>query len=327
MKNILLLFLLSLRYTISKPLWGWNQTTNSFLGQFPKSNYAINYITSACGNGYSSSNNLYGFACPHMLMFSEDMMLAAKYDKNHNSFYYAVAGSNSDNNAGECYHVKLTIQENTPSLPPRDIILQVINSGGDVGFQQFDIMMGAGGFGIYTACNSDCTSQACSGGTCNAALYKGTFNDWTNSQYQNSGDPCYSGGVKWAPPYNPALLQTLCGNLYKNDDPTLYKNVQLNRSCVISNKYNYHQNFQAYKSKRVQCPKGLYQLTGLRRADDTQYPLPKFGETLPNSCNNPTCTTTMMDGCKPSAAWPGKGNPSKEWPNVYTCDKFGFPYL
>jgi hypothetical protein len=327
MKNSILTFFLFVRYTISKPLWTWNQTTSSYLGTFPKSNHAINYITSACGNGYASSNNLYGFACPHMMMFSEDMLLAARFDRNHNNFYYAVAGSNSDNDAGKCYQVKLLKPELTTTLPPRDLIVQVINSGGDVNFQQFDLMMGAGGFGIYTACNSDCNRRYCSGGACHASLYKGNWNDWTRSQYQNTGDLCYAGGVKWRPPYNQTTLNTMCGNLFRTDSPILFKNVQVNRSCITSNRLNYHQNFQAYRSKQVQCPRGLYQLTGLRRADDTQYALPRIGQTLPDTCDHPTCTTTMMDGCKPSAAWPDKGNPSKDWPNVYTCDKFGFPYL
>lgn len=37
----------------------------------------------------------------------------------------------------------------------------MINSGSDVASGQLDIMMGAGGMGIFTAVNSDCQNRHC----------------------------------------------------------------------------------------------------------------------------------------------------------------------
>lgn len=308
------------------PLWSWNQTTNYFLAKFPPNKHSTNYISSSCGGGWNSNQNLYAFACPHMMMFSEDMILASKYDKLSTNFYYAVAGGKKDS-SGMCFQVKLTKTETPVSkIPYKDLIIQVINSGSDVSYQQFDIFMGAGGFGIYDACNNDCQNNHCSGGACNQALYKGSFSDWTNSQYQ-SGDVCYKGGVKWFPPYNETLLKILCSNLYKGDKGTLFKNVQLYKSCFTSNKLSYHQNFNSYQSTRVQCPKGLYLLTGLRRTDDVNFPKPNKYLNLPNGCEG-TCTTSMMDCCKASSSW-YNNNPNYDpnLPEVYSCDVLGFPYM
>lgn len=315
MKLLWMLIIIMLSHIFSIPLWGWNITHQYILDEFPlRSN--IDYITNACGNGYHTEEGTYGFACPHMMMFSEDMILASKYDHLSDYFYYATAGSNTDNECGKCFHVRV---EKNSLHPLHNLIVQVINSGGDVGFRQFDLFMGAGGFGVFTACNSDCPYRACNGGTCHDSLYTGSFTDWTPT-----GD-CYGGGVRVQ---DPLELKKACHNLFKNEVATIYKNVQLNQSCFFSNHYGYHQNFHYYESTRVQCPPGLYKLTGLRRADDDQYPFPSKEESyiLNEVCNNNNCITTMCDCCKPSCGWSNKGHPGSEWPFVRTCDKFGFPF-
>jgi len=60
--------------------------------------------TSPCNNGDPNGPKK-GFACPHMMMFSTDMELAAKYDGLDQDFIYAVAGRNSDSDCGKCYQV------------------------------------------------------------------------------------------------------------------------------------------------------------------------------------------------------------------------------
>jgi len=314
MKSILLLSFLKLGLSI--PLWGWNQTNTYLLSPFPSPS-STNYITNACGGGYFSQGGLYGFACPHMMMFSEDMILASKYDGLSLHFLYATAGSNNDADCGKCFHVA--------THHPSHLIIQVINSGGDVGFRQFDLFMGAGGFGVYTACNQDCHQQYCNGGSCHDSLYSGSFRDWTLSSSSSfwGGGNCYGGGI-----HSYSSLEDLkkkCRNLFKGDEPTYFKNVQLYRSCVSSNLEKYHNNIDAYRSKRVQCPKGLYQLTGLRRQDDVLYPLPIHNETeFEEECRNTNCLTTMCDCCKPSCAWGGKVDVFEKWSAVRTCDKMGF---
>lgn len=314
-----------------KPLWGWNQTSSFLLDEYP-SPHQVNYVSSACGAGFGrgqtedSRTQLYGYACPHMMMFSEDMMLAAKYDGMEQTFLYATAGSRSDDDCGKCFHVVVSEEEDANHRPITHLIVQVINSGGDVGYRQFDLYVGAGGLGYYTACNTDCKTQHCNGGPCHSPMFTGTFKDWTDSEYSTEIGACYNGGVKWFAPFNKSRIEKLCSNLFKNDDPTIFKNVQVYRSCVLSNTFFFHQNFGAYKATRVQCPGGLYQLTGYRREDDEQYPVASMNNSLDESCNGDTCITTMCDCCKPSCAWPNKGKPSLDWSSVRSCDKYGFPF-
>lgn len=313
------------------PLWGWNSTKSFILDRFP-SPHQVNYISNSCGAGYRDfgesnvGNDLWAFACPHMMMFSEDMMLAAKYDKLDEDFLYVTAGSRSDDDCGKCFHILVEDEEESHHRPIKHLIVQVINSGGDVGYRQLDLFVGAGGLGYYTACNTDCTSQYCGGGACQTPMYTGTFSDWTNSEFQGNGNACYNGGVKWFPPFDINMLETLCSNLFKNDDPTLFKNQQLYKSCVESNKYFFHQNFGKYRATRVRCPEGLYMLTGLRRSDDDIFPSPSLENELNEECRGSTCITTMCDCCKPSCSWPYKGQPSNDWSSVRSCDKYGFPF-
>lgn len=268
--------------------------------------------------------------------------MASEMDGLSTEFWYATAGSNSDNDCGKCFHVRLERSErfnetdDSSITPKRDVVVQVINSGGDVGYRQFDLFVGAGGFGVYTACNVDCQSRYCNGGSCHDSLYDGTFDAWTNSEYDTGYDnQCYGGGVKWFPPFNKTQLLHACERLVgqKNHSSSgsrfLFKDEQLFRSCYYSNLYGYHQNFGSYRATRVQCPRGLYMLTGLRRDDDATFLLPTLGTedaVLTETCQGATCITTMCDCCKPSCAWTGKGRPSKEWSAVRTCDKLGFPF-
>lgn len=324
--------------TCAKPLFGWDQTTDYLVENLPASHNG-SFISNACGGGYFSQGGTYGFACPHMMMFSEDMILASRMDGLEQRFWYATAGSNSDNDCGKCFHVRLGENERwnetdgTSVSPKRNLIVQVINSGGDVGYRQFDLFVGAGGFGVYTACNRDCQVQHCNGGPCHDHLYEGSFNVWTYSEY--SADRCYGGGVKWFPPFNDTLLIDACRALIPSNGTNntwtslLFKDEQLFRSCYYSNRYHYHQNFASYRAMRVQCPKGMYMLTGLRRNDDTDFPLPTFevdDETLHDTCMGSTCITTMCDCCKPSCAWTGKVSTDPHWMSVRTCDRFGFPF-
>lgn len=334
---MLWMILLCASYVLATPLYGWNRTNHDYLlDPFPRAHHDGMFITNACGGGYRSQGEVYGFACPHMMMFSEDMILASEMDGLDSEFWYATAGSSRDADCGKCFHVRLGENERanatdgTSHRPKTDLVVQVINSGGDVGFRQFDLFVGAGGFGVYTACNIDCSTTHCNGGPCHASLYNGTFSAWTHADDLGSSvNACYNGGVKWFPPYNNTALTRACRALTATTGDDTFKNEQLFRSCYFSNLYGYHQNFGSYRSRRVQCPRALYMLTGLRRADDNDFDLPMHGvpnERMTESCNDSACITTMCDCCKPSCAWSDKGQPDKEWSAVRTCDQFGFPF-
>ena len=308
--------------------WSWKQNGTFIYGHLPipRMNRNQAEIQSACSNGQLSKT--YGFSCPHMLMFSEDMILASHYDNHFNHFYYAVAGGYSDDECGKCYQVQLLEAENKERLPKKQMILQVINSGFDVERHQWDILMAGGGFGYYTSCNEDCDSMYCLGGPCHDFLYHSFFNDWAKLKSKSLPN-CYSGTNYNVDLSNHTEIYQLCFHLVKETHRPM-DNMTID-SCYRSYLQNYHQNFLKTASIRVQCPEGLYRLTGLRRQDDLQFPLPAIQNELTTLCEgnikeNRYCITTMQDCCKPSCAWNYKGDPSQIWPRVDTCDRDGYIY-
>lgn len=327
--------LLFLNYIISqKSLWNWNQnisTSTIFKENLPK--YRItntDSYPSACNNNY---NDNCGYACPHMMMFSTDMILASIYDNLDEKFYYATAGSSNDDDCGKCFQVKPLDAERVwdDNLSRKQLIIQNINSGYDVIGGQFDIFMGAGGFGYFTSCNIDCQSRYCQGGSCGGGMYDGTFDDWNMPHYDDP-NKCYSGGIKWLNETTDDKILGLCAGLVGDTDLNIYKNNVLIRSCFFSNKLLYHQNFVNTEYTRVKCPEGLTLLTGLKRNDEDNLPRPNYENRLQDKCTGSRnkghfCITTMQDCCKPSCSWSNKGSPMNPWNKIDTCLIDGLPVL
>jgi hypothetical protein len=284
---------------------------------------------SACGNGYFTQNQEYGFACPHMMMLSDDMIEGSKQDGLYPQMIYATAGGGGDGECGKCYQVQLLDGEREWKDDYPFLVLQIINSGFDVMSNQFDVFMGGGGFGYFTSCNSDCSRRYCQGGPCKEGMYDSTFDDWVQAEY-NDPNLCYSGGVKWLHDMDIASLFETCHRLsnFQNDSS---KSLPTTHSCYRTNEALLHQNFVSSRSTRVQCPSGLYQQTNLHRTDDSHYPYPSPFLELKNECHGDRtqghyCITTMQDCCKPSCSWSQKVesyNLDGERPCVYTCDKNG----
>ena len=297
-------------------IWTWQdsdvpQPRNSFLPD----------LASACHNGYRNSQ--YGYACPHMMMLSDDMISASRYD-HLSDFVYAGAGGSSDADCGTCYQVRVSESEQEWRTDFPQLVVQVINSGFDVLPYQLDVFMGGGGFGFYTACNSDCYQNYCQGGSCLESMYDGTFQQWVNAQW-NDRNLCYSGGIKWL--NHNDNLDLLCRGL-SNYGTSLRDNITTD-SCIRTNQQLFHQNFVYTDVLRVQCPEGLVRITGFRRPDDDQHPSVHAENVLTQSCRGDRnsgkyCITTMQDCCKPSCAWYDKGG-SSEWFRVDTCLRNGFP--
>jgi hypothetical protein len=253
------------------------------------------------------------------------MELAAKYDGLDADFVYATAGSGSDADSGLCYQVQLLDGERAwkPNFP--QLIVQVINSGFDVMAGQIDIFMGGGGFGYFNACSRDCSSNYCQGGPCAEGMYNGNFEAWTNAHYP---DPnlCYSGGVKWLNETSNKEVEALCKALSNGNEA--YKDLVLYDSCVKTNRQLFHQNFVSTKYKRVQCPEGLFRLTGIQRQDDDVFPLPDISHTLDQTCTGSReggkyCTTSVQDCCCMSASWSGKVSTIEGYGRVDRCDRNG----
>ena len=286
------------------------------------------HAASACGNGGNALN--YGYACPSMMMLSDEMIKAAKKDGLERYFIYGVAGGASDADCGKCFMIQLLDAEREWRSDFKYLILQVVNSGSDVLANQFDIFMGAGGFGYFTSCNQDCKNSHCQGGPCKEGMFAGYFHDWVNAQYF---DPnlCYSGGIKWLDQKNNSELFQLCRNLIGDEDAHLLKNKDTINSCYRTNAGLYHQNFVSARSVQVQCPIHLCRTTGLKRNDDADHPQANPQLRLTNECQGDRnqgryCITTMQDCCKMSCSWSGKiANYAfnSSFPCVYTCDKRG----
>ena len=303
----------------------WNWTDVDIPG--PRS-YTSAEVHSACNNGYSSDVKTFGYACPHMMLLSDDMILASRYDNLSEEFIYATAGGQSDSLCGACYQIQLLDAEEKWIPTFKQLVVQIINSGFHVIANQLDIFMGGGGFGYFTACNSDCSSKYCQGGCCAFPMYGGNFDQWTNAQY-NDPNICYSGGIKWLDRADNETLLSLCKGLDNNAE--FYKSNVTRDSCYRSNLQLYHQNFVSTNLLRVKCPDGLIRLTGMSRDDNDDYPPVNIINSLSDECRGDRmqgryCITTMQDCCKPSCSWSGKGG-SSTWSRVDTCDKDGYIIL
>ena len=281
-------------------LWKWPDHGNSYINSaVPNSSVNADYNTkSGCGGG---GDNNFGWSCPHLMLLSPDMQYGAQADGN-SWAVYAVAGIGATTDCGSCYQLEIT-SGGSPSI--NKYIVQAVNTGSDVGSGQFDILVGAGGFGIYDSCASDCQyGHVCSGGHCNAPYYSGNFDAWTPD------GNCYGGGV-----HNADDCDKLSGDQDFPDQTLRYE-------CKTAINGQYHLNFNV-QWERVQCPASLYKMTGLRRRDDMQHPKPHLEMKLMNQGR----TTTTMDCCKPTCAWRQNiaSIADPEFPQVYTCAKDGKP--
>lgn len=272
-------------------------------------------------NPDSCGSNNPGFVCPHMNLFSTDMLLAATFDGYYNDFLYATAGSSSDSACGRCFQVKPLHPERVwnESLDHKQLIIQNVNTGPDVMQGQFDILMGAGGMGVFNGCSSDCKYQHCSGGPCVAPLYGGTFDKWNPHPW---GDPCFSGGLSPLNTLPEEKLWEACQAL--TDYTPSYKNQALWQSCFYSNILLYHQNFISADVVPVKCPEGLVRLTGLRRTDEADLPAPHLDNQFTVHCRGDAsvgryCITTVEDCQRTSCSWPNKGSPDPLWSMVDVC--------
>lgn len=290
------------------------------------------YTPSACGNGGGPSAT-YAFSCPSHAMYSDDMILAAKYDDN-SQFVYAVAGSASDSQCGECMQVQPLYGERAWRDDFPQLVVQIVNSGFDVMQGQFDLFIGGGGFGYFTSLNADCATRYCNGGPCRQAMYDGDFDAWTHSPFP-APNPCYGGGVRLLNETTPEEVWKRCKALSGGHSQELKDRI-LWDTCVRANLELFHQNFLSSRYLRVKCPRALYMLTGLRREDDDDpakaFPFPNVSNQFTNECRGSReqghyCLTSMSDGCVVSCAWPGKVNTDPQYKRVDRCARDGMPMV
>lgn len=248
------------------------------------------------------------FACPHLMLLSPDMLMAAKMDGS-NWAVYGVAGIGKATDCGKCFQLEISGSDSGTMPPTTKYIVQAVNTGSDVSSGQFDILLGAGGFGIYDACSSDCKSgRVCGGGHCNAPMFSGGFSAWTPD------GNCYGGGVRDANSCD-ALVTTPVSSRNFAEKTLIY-------GCKAAIEQHYHQNFRV-NFEQVKCPASLVKVTGIRSKSENglEHPhemLELFGQGQ---------ATTTMDCCKPTCAWRQnvRSFTDPNFPQVYVCSKEGAP--
>jgi hypothetical protein len=293
------------------------------------------------------------FICPRFMLFSDEMAQAALDDGNE-GMNYAVVGHDADmggidgntsNSCCQCYQIVYSLPENVAqvngngasAIPiPPPLVVQSFNTAAGGG-KNFDVFMGAGGFGAFNACDPNGSPKSPSG----KYLY---------TQFPPEGEPG-SGGINAATQIagcqknNQASTETLssstcqdnvaaaCGKIKSTSEAVTATSVT---SCIQSNNPDsyYHINWKVY-AKRVECPKHLTQVTGCQLepqglpAADPKVKTPEQAA-ADSSFKSGYTTTTMQDCCMPTCAWQNNttGQGLKvvgQYNSFYSCDQNGVP--
>jgi hypothetical protein len=288
------------------------------------------------------------------MLFSDEMAQAALDDGNA-GLNYAVVGHDLDTggidgnvpiSCCQCYQLVFSLPENVAqvggsgasAIPiPPPLVVQSFNTSAGGG-KNFDVFMGAGGFGAFNACDPNASMKSPSG----KYLY---------TQFPPDGEPG-AGGVNAATQItgckndkNQATTDTLssatcqanvataCGKFKSSSDAMTNESI---RSCTQSNDPNsyYHINWQIY-AKRVECPTHLTQVTGCKLSPQS---LPAVNPAVKtpaqaaadSSFKSGYTITTMQDCCMPTCAWQNnvKGQNLSvvgDYNSFYSCDQNGAP--
>ena len=221
------------------------------------------------------------FACPHLMLLSPDMLMAAKADGN-DWARYGVVGIGQTSDCGKCFQLQITGSDSGTMPSVTKYIVQAVNTGSDVSNGQFDILLGAGGLGLFDGCSSNCRSNnICGGGPCNAPMFSGDFSAWTPD------GNCYGGGVRDASGCD-ALVTTPQSSRNFAEKTLVY-------GCRAAIEQHYHQNFRV-SFQPVKCPSSLVKVTGIRSKSEDGLESPHSMAKLQGQGQ----ATTTMDCCKPT---------------------------
>jgi hypothetical protein len=295
--------------------------------------------TSACGGNCTVANGCNPpesqdkanlpktFVCPRFMLFSTEMLQAAKDDArlygwgdSNPPFNYGVVGhdpdigglDNGQSTCCQCYQIVYKKPEDSspqpPDLPyPKPLVVQSFNTQASGG-KGFDVFMGAGGYGAYNACFKDPAFGNTS-----------KFNEFIYDKYPYQNPS--GGGISflryekqckknWPPTVADVqssecqdTIEKLCDQAFVNASPQITEDTR--RSCIETNKVTslYHQNWNVF-ARRVRCPENLTRVTGCRlKEDKLPLPLPQAqtpDDAKANGFSDGYHTTTMQDCCKPT---------------------------
>jgi len=252
------------------------------------------------------------FACMDWASGSKGMQAAEKAyeDRTGQSVYFGVGTYGTEDDPimglGACYLINVDTID-------RPLLVQSINTGGDVYGNQFDLMQGAGGCGAY---------NTCAGGSMES-MFPGSYDPW-GKMY---GGVDYKSECAGLPPYP------------KIDGPMKEAGDSLIDMCEISFDRGYRmeggENPSIQDLSRIACPDELVEFTWMKRSDDPEYETPVLLQknTEEHQCHFPIdntgawCLTRMMDCRKPSGTWPNNVDsdlmvPGKKLTQVCTADGY-----
>eukprot|EP01059_Diplonema_ambulator_P011871 TRINITY_DN2193_c0_g2_i1.p1 TRINITY_DN2193_c0_g2~~TRINITY_DN2193_c0_g2_i1.p1 ORF type:complete len:334 (+),score=36.11 TRINITY_DN2193_c0_g2_i1:87-1088(+) len=236
--------------------------------------------------GYLCQESAY--ACMDWTFGSMYMQEAeARFLKDENISVYFGVGSfgSADPMGGLGMCLRLTVEG-----VDRDLVVQSINTGGDVQGNQFDMQVGDGGFGANNKCAGSSNS-----------MYPGPTTPW-GDMYGGVPNRSLCDGLPRYPTI-PGPMQAAGDDLITLCQYSFDKNVRIPPPSIS--------NPTIRNMRRVKCPPALTNATWLERMDDPESyegpPLPGFPNTnvacQAMQWDLSYCLTRMMDCCKPSAAW------------------------
>lgn len=291
------------------------------------------------------------YACPRHMLFSSEMVQAVIDDGYEGAFNYGIVGHDPDpqnldaglsDSCCQCYQLVFdtpTYLTDASLTPPPPLVVQSANTQAS-GPTGFDLFMGAGGFGVFNAC--DGSIPQC--------------NHFGHSQYTGypSVGQAFNGGVKPGPdsvnctngnnaltdaviaePSCQSKIEAACNEITAS---SAMLQEESRKSCVQSNQAGsyYHENWNVYV-RRVTCPKHLMEVTGCKIAPDPSLPQPDptiqtaaqaeaagFSRGLNDQRYH---TTTMQDCCMPTCAWANNVSASTVdgYDSFYACRDDGTP--
>jgi hypothetical protein len=294
------------------------------------------------------------FICTRFMLYADEMVQAA-IDDGLAGFNYGVVGhdmdtggidGNTGNSCCQCYQIVFSLPENVaqvggsgasaiPMPPP--LVVQSFNTAAGGG-KNFDIFMGAGGFGAFNACDPSASQKSASG----KYLY---------TKFPVEGEPG-SGGVNAATQVpvcqskNLVTTETLSAKACQDAVATACSKFASSSqhvtdesilSCTKSNNPQsyYHMNWKVY-AKRVTCPTHLTEVTGCKLQPQSGLPAVNTAVKTPeqaaadSSFKSGYTITTMQDCCMPTCAWQNNvsGQGAKvidKYNSFYACNQNGIP--
>ena len=182
-----------------------------------------------------------------------------------------------------CYEMRFT--STSLSSSNKRMVLQVTNSGSDLGDVHFDIQLPGGGFGIFNGCSG----QAPNG--------QGQFNQPESA---------------WGARYGGVSSISACSGL-----PS-----ELRSGCEFRFGWFENADNPAAEVRRVRCPNAIIDITGSRRDDDNNYPEVPIGGTSPpvGSPSTPQPTPRVTLPPTPSVCVPTDSSKCDcSWANAGSC--------